>query len=463
MFELRWFWKHFLIEGLGNFGEDKPFCQHLLVLLIHGKKRVIISFTELHCNMMVVDLLTSGPTTTAISQIIDTIGEFICYASDVLVQKNSFQELASYLERITPILKELRKEKVSDSETFNRAIDIINHETKDAKLLALECSKKSKVYLLMKCQSIVKRLENHVKELSKALELLPLAASGLSVGILEEIEKLCDNMEANGFKAAVIEEEILEKIESGIRENNCNRSYANNLIILIAETLGITKENSTMKKELEEFKKDIENSRVNKELAEVMHMDQIIALLERADATSSPNERKIKYFAKRKSLGSRILEPLQSFYCPITHDVMVEPVETSSDQTFERSAIEKWFAEGNKLCPMTLIPLDTSVLRPNKTLKQSIEEWKDRNTMITIATLKEKIQFGDDDNEVMHCLKTLQDLCEQKEQHKEWVILEDYMQVLIQILGSKNRDVRIRALSTLCILANDNEEAKVYK
>lgn len=412
--------------------------------------------------MMVVDMFTSGPITTAISQIIDTIGEFVFHASDVLVKKDSFRELAAYMERMVPILKELRKGKVSDSETFNHAIEVMNREIKDAKLLTLECSKKSKVYLLMNCRSIVKRLENHTKELSKALGLLPLATSGLSSGIMEEIEKLCDNMQAAGFKAAVAEEEILEKIESGIRENNVDRSYANNLLILIAEVVGITNERSTMKMELEEFKKEIENARVRKELAEAMQMDQIIALLERADAASSPKERKLKYFAKRQSLGSKILEPLQSFYCPITQDVMVDPVETSSGQTFERSAIEKWFAEGNKLCPLTLIPLDTSILRPNKTLKLSIEEWKDRNTMITIATVKEKILFGDDD-EVKHGLGTLQDLCEQKDQHREWVILEDYIPVLIHILGSRNRDIRNHALVILCMLAKDNEEAKVLK
>ncbi|KAJ1378382.1 Zinc finger, RING/FYVE/PHD-type [Sesbania bispinosa] len=408
---------------------------------------------------MVVDVFTSGPTTTVISQIIDTIGEFLYYASDVLVKKESFKELAAYMERIVPILKELRKEKVSDSETFNRAVEVMNGEIKNAKLLAQECSKKSKVYLLMNCRSIVKRLEDHTKELSKALGLLPLATVGLSAGIIEEIEKLCDNMQEAGFKAAVAEEEILEKIESGIRENNVNRSYANNLLILIAEAVGITNERSTVKMELEEFKKEIENARVKKELAEAMQMDQIIALLERADAASSPRERELKYFAKRQSLGNQILEPLQSFYCPITKEVMVDPVETSSGQTFERSAIEKWFAEGNTLCPLTMISLDTSIFRPNKTLKQSIEEWKDRNTMITIATVKEKIQSGDDD-EALHGLRTIQDLCEQKDQHKEWVILENYIPVLIQILGSRNRDIRNHALAILCMLAKDNEEAK---
>ncbi|KAE9616024.1 hypothetical protein Lal_00017623 [Lupinus albus] len=409
--------------------------------------------------MMVVDSLISGPTSEAISQIIDTIGEFVYCAADVLVKKEIFKELATYLDRITPILKELRKGKVSDSETFNHVVEVLNREINEAKKLAQECSKKSKVYLLMNSRSIVQHIKKYTSEISRVISLLPLAASDLSFGIVEEIEKLCDNMKGAEFKAAITEEEILDKIESGILEKNVDRSYANNLMVLIAEAVGIENEGSTMKKELEEFKSEIENARLRKDLAEAIQMDQIIALLERADAASSPKEKELKYFAKRKSLGSQPLEPLKSFVCPITRDVMVDPVETSSGQTFEKSAIEKWFADGNNKCPLTLIPLDTSILRPNKTLKQSIEEWKNRNTMITIGSMRENIQPGDDD-EVLLCLRTIQELCEQSDQHIEWVILENYIPVLIKILASKNRDVRNTALAILCMLAKDSEDAK---
>ncbi|KAI4355277.1 hypothetical protein L6164_004066 [Bauhinia variegata] len=409
--------------------------------------------------MMVAETFASGPTTEAISQIVDIISEFVLYAADVLAKKDSFKELATYLERIVPVLKELRHITVIDSKTFELAVEILNREIRDANQLRIDCSKKSKVYLLMNCRTIVKRLKNATSEICRALGLLPLSTSSLSSGIIEKIDNLCDNMQKAEFKAAIAEEEILEKIESGIQEKNVDRSYANNLMSLIAEAVGITKENSIMKKELEEFKTEIENARLRKDLAEAIQMDQIIALLERADVASSPREKELKYFAKRKSLGSQPLEPLQSFICPITRDVMVDPVETSSGQTFEKSAIEKWFTEGNAMCPLTMTPLDTSVLRPNKTLKQSIEEWKDRNTMITIASMREKLHSGDDD-EVQQCLASLQELCEQKDQHKEWVIMENYIPLLIQLLGAKNREVRNNALVILCMLAKDSDHAK---
>ncbi|KAK1561120.1 hypothetical protein Q3G72_034712 [Acer saccharum] len=412
--------------------------------------------------MMTVDLVTSAssvPASEVLSQIVEVILEIVTSASNVLVNKESFKELATYLERIAPVLKELNKKDVGQSESLNTVTEILNREIKAAKQLMIECSKRNKVYLLMNCRSIVKRLEDTTTEISRALGLLPLASLDISTSIREEIAELCDNMGRAEFKAALAEEEILEKVESGIQDRNVDRSYANNLLSLIADAVGISTERSALKKEFDEFKSEIENARLRKDQAEAIQMEQIIALLERADAASSPMEKETKYFSKRRSLGSQPLEPLQSFYCPITRDVMVDPVETSSGQTFERSAIEKWFSAGNKLCPLTMTLLDTSILRPNKTLRQSIEEWKDRNTMITIASMKSKL-MSEDAEEVLHCLEELQELCQNRDQHREWVILEDYIPSLIHLLSFKNRDIRQHALVILRILVKYSDDAK---
>lgn len=413
--------------------------------------------------MMALDLVSSASSCSvseALTQTTEVIFEMLAAVNNVLIKKDSFKELAAYLERIIPVLRELKKKNFDPSESLKNAIEILNREIRAAKQLMLECSKRNKVYLLMNCRIIVKNLEETTREISRALSLLPLASLDLSSSIVEEIENLCDTMQRAEFKAAITEEEILEKIESGLQERNVDRSYANNLVVLIAEAVGISTERSAIRKEFEEFRSEIESARLRKDQAEAIQMDQIIALLERADAASSQKEKEIKYFTKRKSLGSQPLEPLQSFYCPITRDVMVDPVETSSGQTFERNAIEKWFADGNKLCPLTMTSLDTSILRPNKTLRQSIEEWKDRNTMIMIASMKEKLK-SEEEEQVLLNLEEVQSLCEQRDQHREWIILENYIPILIQRLGAKNRDIRKVVLVILCILSKYSDDAKV--
>ncbi|XP_047315662.1 U-box domain-containing protein 44-like [Impatiens glandulifera] len=410
---------------------------------------------------MVLDVIIDPAIETAaviLSPIIEALIEITIGAKNVFIEKKSFAELAKYLERIVSLLKEFMHKEIEVT-SLNNVVEILRHEVKMAKELVEECGQKNRVYLLVNCRSIAKRLERITREISRALSLIPLSSLDLSLNRIAEIKGLMDSMRDTEIKAAIVEEEILQKIELGIHERNFDSSYVNNLLLKIADTVGISKEPSSLRKEFEECKKEIEIVRLKKDHAEAIHMDQIIAFLERADVTSSPNEREIKYQTKRDSLGIQPLEPLRSFYCPITEDVMLDPVETSLGHTFERSAIEKWYAEGNNLCPLTSTPVDTSIIRPNKTLRQSIEEWKDRNTMIKLASMKSKLSSQGE--EVASCLDELQKICN-RDIHQEWVLLENYIPILIGLLTDKSqsREIRHQALVILCILAKNNDDAK---
>ncbi|KAK9145719.1 hypothetical protein Sjap_005622 [Stephania japonica] len=412
---------------------------------------------------MVKDMVATAalvPASEALSQLVESIVATVRAAKDVLIEKKSFAELSAYLERIIPVLDELRSTISINNESLNNVVKILEREINAAQQLTSECSKKNRVFLLINCRKIVKRLEDITREISRALSLIPLASLVISSGIKEEIDELSKSMLETEYRATVAEEEILAKIDTGILERNFDRSYANQLLILIAEAVGISTERAELKKEFDDFKKEIEETQLRKNQAEAIQMDQIIALLGRADAALSPEEKVWKYFNKRNSLGNQPLDPLESFYCPITGEVMVDPVETSSGQTFERSAIEKWFAEGNNLCPLTATPLNPATLQPNKALRKSIAEWKDRNTMIIIASMKAKLS-SNEEKEVIDSLGQLQELCEERDMHREWVVLENYIPVLVQLLVSKNREIRNRALALLCLLAKDNDDNKV--
>jgi hypothetical protein len=65
--------------------------------------------------------------------------------------------------------------------------------------------------------------------------------------------------------------------------------------------------------------------------------------------------------------------PNPHFICPITQSVMKDPVIGSDGITYERSAIEQWFATGNMTSPVTRAPMDPADLRPNYALKALIE------------------------------------------------------------------------------------------
>merc|ERR1711865_597726 len=62
----------------------------------------------------------------------------------------------------------------------------------------------------------------------------------------------------------------------------------------------------------------------------------------------------------------------QTFYCPITHAVMHDPVVDINGDTYERTAIEEWISR-NKSSPITREAMERTDLRPNRTLRETIE------------------------------------------------------------------------------------------
>lgn len=76
------------------------------------------------------------------------------------------------------------------------------------------------------------------------------------------------------------------------------------------------------------------------------------------------------------------LEPLDialhipyHFRCPISLELMSDPVTVCTGQTYDRSSIESWVATGNTTCPVTRVPLADFTLIPNHTLRRLIQEW----------------------------------------------------------------------------------------
>ncbi|RDX74169.1 Malignant T-cell-amplified sequence 1, partial [Mucuna pruriens] len=404
-------------------------------------------------------LVSASHGSELLSRTIFTVFDTVKAANEVVIHKENFRRFSIHLENISFILKSLSKEEIHNPQSLENAMNGLNREVGVAKQLVVECNSRSKVYLLMNSRKVVTRLNCCAKDIGHAISLIPLATLEINPGVNQQISELSQKMLDAEYQIGAAYEEILEKIETAIQEGNVDLSYANQLLTGIADAIGVPMEHGALKREFEELKNEMENAKSRIDVAEALHMEQVVAVLGRANFITSAQERETKYFEKRNSLGERPLMALRSFYCPISLDIMVDPVETSSGTTFERSEIEKWFAEGNTHCPLTRLPLDTKILRPNKTLKQSIREWKDRNTMITISAIKSELETNEEEG-VIQSLDKLQDLCLEREVHREWLKMENYITVLVGLLSSKNREIRSRVLLILSMLAMDNAENK---
>ncbi|XP_022743887.1 E3 ubiquitin-protein ligase PUB23-like [Durio zibethinus] len=67
------------------------------------------------------------------------------------------------------------------------------------------------------------------------------------------------------------------------------------------------------------------------------------------------------------------------FRCPISMEVMKDPVTILTGVSYERKNVEKWFHKYNKTtCPATMQPLQSLDMTPNHTLKRLILAWQDK-------------------------------------------------------------------------------------
>ncbi|KAK7347006.1 hypothetical protein VNO80_21530 [Phaseolus coccineus] len=65
----------------------------------------------------------------------------------------------------------------------------------------------------------------------------------------------------------------------------------------------------------------------------------------------------------------------EDFRCPISLELMTDPVTVSTGQTYDRASIQKWLKAGNFTCPKTGEKLANTELVPNTSLKRLIQQF----------------------------------------------------------------------------------------
>ncbi|XP_030511381.2 U-box domain-containing protein 3 isoform X2 [Rhodamnia argentea] len=76
------------------------------------------------------------------------------------------------------------------------------------------------------------------------------------------------------------------------------------------------------------------------------------------------------------------------FRCPLSLELMGDPVIVASGQTYERASIQKWLDYGLTVCPKTRQLLTHTNLIPNYTVKAMVEGWCRHNNIRVFTSLE---------------------------------------------------------------------------
>ncbi|KAM0019571.1 putative U box domain, armadillo-like helical, Zinc finger, RING/FYVE/PHD-type [Helianthus debilis subsp. tardiflorus] len=158
------------------------------------------------------------------------------------------------------------------------------------------------------------------------------------------------------------------------------------------------------------------------------------------------------------------IEPIyDAFICPLSKQIMKDPVSIENGQTFEREAIEKWFnecRENNRklVCPLTLKELKTTDMNPSIALRNTIEEWSARNEAVQLDMARKSLTPGCPEIDTLRALRFVQYICQKNS--RRIIRNADLIPMIVDMLKSSSRRVRCRALETLRIVVEDDDDNK---
>jgi len=86
--------------------------------------------------------------------------------------------------------------------------------------------------------------------------------------------------------------------------------------------------------------------------------------------------------------------PPSEFVCPISHEIMLDPVITNDGKIYERKAIEKWL-ETHNTSPITNLVLQNKTLVAYPYVKSKIEDFRKEKNIITFQKFLSIVRSGD--------------------------------------------------------------------
>ncbi|KAF9672483.1 hypothetical protein SADUNF_Sadunf11G0046900 [Salix dunnii] len=254
-----------------------------------------------------------------------------------------------------------------------------------SKILLDCCVQSSKLWLLLQNHTISGHFHDLNQEISTLLDVFPLDDVELSEDVREQI----DLMQKQSRKATLFidkdEEDLRVRFFSFLDEfEKGNIPNLVDLKLFFVEGLGI-KDAKSFRVETEFLEEQIVNHEGDIEpTASVLNGFVAIACYcrfllygfeENEVELQIGNRKMLRKGLISQEIAETFITVPKDFCCPISLDLMRDPVIISTGQTYDRSSISRWMEEGHCTCPKTGQMLMNTRLVPNRALRNLIVQW----------------------------------------------------------------------------------------
>ncbi|KAL6206746.1 hypothetical protein ACLB2K_023993 [Fragaria x ananassa] len=256
-----------------------------------------------------------------------------------------------------------------------------------SKILLDYCAQSSKLWLLLQNHPISGHFHDLNQEISTLLDVFPTEEVELGEDVREQIELL--QSQARRAKLLIDEADedlriqffrFLSEFEKGRVPNS------DELWVFFVERLGI-RDARSCRHEIEFLEEQIVNhegdveptvSVINGFVAFTRYCRFLLFGFEEDEVElggGAGSQKKARKGLISQEIADTFVSIPKDFCCPISLDLMREPVIIATGQTYDRSSISRWLEEGHCTCPKTGQMLPHTKLVPNKALRNLILQW----------------------------------------------------------------------------------------
>ncbi|KAK8601678.1 hypothetical protein V6N12_051507 [Hibiscus sabdariffa] len=369
--------------------------------------------------------MTSPPTASAAAESIHrSLSEATSYSSsDSFDNPRRFTAFASRLQFVLNHHHFLHPDSLPPA--LQTALKGIASDLSKAVETVSSYRQRSKIFVLINCKSLSSSLQQHSSAIASWLALIESSLSDGLPDLRKKISDLSLDMKQSHFTVTENEERVHRTLQREGEGRQTSKAVQSAIIMDLARCLGVDSDNYRMS-----------TLSVDCDFEEEAH-----------------------------------ILPFKNFLCPLTKEVMKEPVVLESSQTYERRAIEYWFErcldDGREpTCPVTGQVLKSLELKPNIGLAGAIEEWVNRNIEIQMKGAVEQLSKESVEVEgVERVLDVIYKISEEHPSNRFRVRNAGVVAMIVRLLKNCSHSIgtvlRGKALMALLSMAKDEESKKI--
>ncbi|WCJ41218.1 U-box domain-containing protein 13 [Euphorbia peplus] len=320
-----------------------------------------------------------------VQSLIATVNEIASISEFRSMVKKQYCNLARRLKLLTPMFEEIRESKEVIPQDSMRALVLLKEALDSAKDLLRFGNEGSKIYLVLERDQIMDKYHEITAQLEQALSGLSYENLDISDEVKEQVELVLAQFRRAKGRVDAPDAELYEDLLS-LFNNSSDTAADPTVLRRSSEKLqlrgiqDLTQESLALHEMVASTGGDPE--------ANIEKMSMLLKKIKDFVQTENPC---LDAPAREKNLppsgsgqasttGNHKAPVIpDDFRCPISLELMKDPVIVSTGQTYERSCIEKWLEAGHSTCPKTQQTLSSTALTPNYVLRSLIAQWCEAN------------------------------------------------------------------------------------